>query len=67
MKIVNFKVNDKHKFGIIKDNGIVDASAIYGNKYPSLKTFLENEDIKGLKKLMPLALIIFSMKLNFYP
>lgn len=51
MKIVNFKVNDKHKFGIIQDNGIIDVSAIYGNKYPTLKTFLEKEDIKRLKQI----------------
>lgn len=51
MKIVNFKVNDKHKFGIIQDNGIIDVSAIYGNKYPTLKTFLEKEDIKKLQQI----------------
>ncbi|MFJ5358423.1 fumarylacetoacetate hydrolase family protein [Pectobacterium sp. CHL-2024] len=48
MKIANFKLKGQNKFGIVKDSGIIDVSAVYGNKYPSLKTFLENEDISVL-------------------
>jgi 2-keto-4-pentenoate hydratase/2-oxohepta-3-ene-1,7-dioic acid hydratase in catechol pathway len=51
MKIVNFKFNGKHKFGIAKDSGIIDVSAVYGNKYLYLKTFLENEDISRLSEI----------------
>lgn len=51
MKIVNFKINGKHKFGIINADGIIDVSAVYGNKYPSLKAFLENEEVSGLTEI----------------
>lgn len=67
MKIVNFKVNDKHKFGIIQDNGIVDVSAIYGNKYPTLKTFLEKEDVKGLKKISASGVDYLLDEIEFLP
>ncbi|AKL14437.1 TPA: fumarylacetoacetate hydrolase family protein [Kluyvera intermedia] len=67
MKIVNFKVNDKHKFGIIQGNGIIDVSAIYGNKYPTLKTFLEKEDIKGLRKISASGVDYLLDEIEFLP
>ncbi|MEX5413265.1 fumarylacetoacetate hydrolase family protein [Atlantibacter hermannii] len=51
MKIVNFSINGKNKFGIVKDAGIIDVSAIYGNRYPSLKAFLEHEDVSSLREI----------------
>lgn len=67
MKIVNFKVNDKHKFGIINGNGIMDISAIYGNKYPSLKVFLENEDINGLQNISTSRVDYLLDEIEFLP
>ena len=51
MKILSFKKNNKNSFGVLNDNGIVDAGPKLNKKYPNLKSILESKKIDLLKKI----------------
>ncbi|OUU79570.1 MAG: hypothetical protein CBC38_03560 [Gammaproteobacteria bacterium TMED78] len=51
MKILSFKKNNKNSFGVLNDNGIVDAGPKLNKKYPNLKSILESNKIDLLKKI----------------
>jgi len=67
MKIVNFSINGKNKFGIVNEAGIIDVSAIYGNRYPSLKAFLEHEDVSSLREIASAAADYAINEVEFLP
>jgi 2-keto-4-pentenoate hydratase/2-oxohepta-3-ene-1,7-dioic acid hydratase in catechol pathway len=51
MKLVSFTRNDNESYGIAVDGGIVDAGAILGSKYATLKDVLTADALGELKEL----------------
>jgi 2-keto-4-pentenoate hydratase/2-oxohepta-3-ene-1,7-dioic acid hydratase in catechol pathway len=53
MKLVSFKADGSTRYGVVVEGGIVDASAVLGHKYPSLRSVLEADALDELSALAP--------------
>lgn len=51
MKLVSFRNNGKDSYGVVVEGGILDAGAILGGKYSSLRSVLEAGALNELKAL----------------
>jgi 2-keto-4-pentenoate hydratase/2-oxohepta-3-ene-1,7-dioic acid hydratase in catechol pathway len=51
MKVVSFQRGKRSSFGLVTDEGIVDAGSVFGNEYADLRTVLEAGSLSRLEKL----------------
>jgi 2-keto-4-pentenoate hydratase/2-oxohepta-3-ene-1,7-dioic acid hydratase in catechol pathway len=51
MKLLNFAAEGRSSYGVLKDNGVVDAGARWGSTYPTLHSVLEAGALNALREL----------------
>jgi 2-keto-4-pentenoate hydratase/2-oxohepta-3-ene-1,7-dioic acid hydratase in catechol pathway len=50
MKIVSFEANGKSRYGVLKDDGIVEADSSLLARCPDVRSLLEQQDVQSLKR-----------------
>jgi 2-keto-4-pentenoate hydratase/2-oxohepta-3-ene-1,7-dioic acid hydratase in catechol pathway len=51
MKLISYKADGKARYGVVTDNGIVDASARLGDKFPTLRDVIAADALDQIKAL----------------